>query len=597
MFFVLFHISLLVQAQNEQQTFLQGKQYLNEGEYNFAMQSFEKLAVPDATHAFREYASFFYALAAYKNNDLGLARSMWLQMETKYPKWKKIQEAYYWLSEVYFQEGNLEKGTYYAKKSNLSEGVSVIDHYLSEVHDVEVLKSIYQVFPEDKNIAMALAAAINNQALTERDFDLAKELIEKFDIGHSLLGFSEIGESLKKDSYKVAVLLPFMFEGLEDTRRVERNAFVMDLYNGVLQAAKELNQGKPVIEVFPYDTKRDKLVTAGILNQEEMKSMDLIVGPLYPEPIKLVSEFSLENKIDMINPVSSNSVIVNDNPYSFLFKPTHEVQALKAAEFAIDSFQNNKKNTYIFFNDEKDSLMAGLYSDKVMEADFEVARRIKIDDEKIQFAYELLTETYEQKLSKVEADSIRKLPGRLVKESIPKSRYDSIYLYEEHFVIEKDSIGHIFLASSKPLHASMFISAVEIRGDNIPIIGRYDWLKDEMLTIDQMERLGIYFISPDFILQSKPTFKKFRRDYQKEFKEIPSMNSMLGYEVMMYTGEMMKKYGNYFQKGALEEGFVSGKLFYGIDYKIFNSNQVVPITQFINSELKLVNAQDDFQKQ
>ena len=164
-------------------------------------------------------------------------------------------------------------------------------------------------------------------------------------------------------------------------------------------------------------------------------------------------------------------------------------------------------------------------------------------------------------------------------------------------MIEKDSIGHIFLASSKPLHASMFISAVEIRGDNIPIIGRYDWLKDEMLTIDQMERLGIYFISPDFILQSKPTFKKFRRDYQKEFKEIPSMNSMLGYEVMMYTGEMMKKYGNYFQKGALEEGFVSGKLFYGIDYKIFNSNQVVPITQFINSELKLVNAQDDFQKQ
>ena len=219
LFFVLLHVSLLVQAQNEQQTFLQGKQYLNEGKYNFAMQSFEKLAVPNATHALREYASFFYALAAYKNNDLGLARSMWLQMETKYPKWKNIQEVYYWLSEVYFQEGDLEKGTHYAKKSNLDDGISVIDHYLFEFDDVVVLKSIYQAFPSDKNIAMALAAAINKQPLSERDFDLVKELIEKFDIGHSLLGFSQIGESVKKDSYKVGVLLPFMFEGLEDTRR------------------------------------------------------------------------------------------------------------------------------------------------------------------------------------------------------------------------------------------------------------------------------------------------------------------------------------------------------------------------------------------
>ncbi|MEQ6120895.1 hypothetical protein [Reichenbachiella sp. MALMAid0571] len=597
LFIVLFHFSLFVQAQNEQETFLQGKQYLNEGKYNFAMQSFEKLAIPDATHAFKEYASFYYALAAYKNYDFGLARSMWLQMESKYPQWKKIQEVYYWLSEVYFQEGNLEKGTYYAKKSNLSDGVGVIDHYLSEVDDVLVLKSIYEAFSDDKNVAMALVAAIDKQPLFERDFDLIKQLTEKFNFGQSLLGFSQIGESVKKDFYRVAVLLPFMFEGLDDTRRVERNTFVMDLYHGIVQATGELNLKNKLIEVFPYDTKRDKRTTANILRQEELKSMDLIIGPLYPEPSKLTSSFCFENKINMINPVSSNSVITGDNPYSFLFKPTHEVQALKAAEFAIDTFQSNKKNTYIFFDDEKDSIMADLYAKKIKEADFEIAGSLKIDDEKVQFAYELLTETYEQKLSEEEADSISKIEGRIVKESMPKSKNDSAYFYEEHFVIEKDSIGHIFLASSKPLHASLFISAVEIRGDNIPIVGRYDWLKDEMLTIDQMERLGVYFISPDYVLRNSPAFLKFRRDYQKEYREMPSMNSMLGYEVMMYTGEMMKKYGHYFQRGALQEGFVPGKLFYGIDYKIFNSNQVVPITQFINSELQLVNAQYDIKEE
>jgi hypothetical protein len=77
------------------------------------------------------------------------------------------------------------------------------------------------------------------------------------------------------------------------------------------------------------------------------------------------------------------------------------------------------------------------------------------------------------------------------------------------------------------------------------------------------------------------------------YKEDPSMNNMLGYELMMYTGMMLNKYGNYFQNGTLLEGFVPGKLFYGIDYNISNSNQVVPITRIVDSEIKLVYIKND----
>ncbi|MDP4680372.1 MAG: hypothetical protein NWS46_08410, partial [Cyclobacteriaceae bacterium] len=295
---------------------------------------------------------------------------------------------------------------------------------------------------------------------------------------------------------------------------------------------------------------------------------------------------------------SSNSAVFNNNPYSFLFKSTYETQALRAAEFAIDSFKTHKKNAFIFFdNNEKDSLMAQLYSDKIQNNDFNVIHKLRIDDEKIQNAYQLLTETYESMLTREEADSIGSIHGRIVKEGKQKMKKgdqeDSLYSYEERFVIEWDSIGHIFLASSKPLHASMFISAIEIRGDQIPLIGRNDWLSYDMLTIDQMERLGVYFVSPEYPIRTNMTFKKFRFDYQSVYKEDPSMNNMLGYELMMYTGMMLNKYGNYFQNGTLLEGFVPGKLFYGIDYNISNSNQVVPITRIVDSEIKLVYIKND----
>ncbi|MEQ9287586.1 MAG: hypothetical protein RIG77_11785 [Cyclobacteriaceae bacterium] len=587
-----------VQAQNAQQDFLNGKQFLNEGKYNLAMESFQKLTSPESEHSFKEYASFYYALAAYKNGDLGLARSMWLQVESRYPKWNKINEVYGWLAETYYREGNPKKGTHYAKKSALPEESGLISNYLSQLDDLEVLQQIYQEYPEDRVVATALAEAILQQPLSDRDFQLIRELIDKFNFDNSYFGLADIGKSTQKKTYRVAVLLPFMYENLDDTRRVERNKFVLDIYRGILQAADDLNAEGELIKIYPYDTKRDKDVTAGILATSELKGMDLIIGPLYPEPSKLTSDFCFANKINMINPVSSNSVIINNNPFSFLFEPTHETQALRAADFVIDSFQHKKENAFIFFNDnEKDSLMAKLYSEKIAEDGFEVVHNIKIDEEKIKTAYELLTETYEFKLTREEADSIRKIKGRIVKENKPKSDKDSLYLYEERFTIERDSIGHIYLASSESLHASMFISAVEIRGDNIPIIGRHDWLNYDMLTIDQMERLGVYFIHPDLLRQGNPEFIGFRNKYQKKYKETPTMSSMLAYELMMYTGEMMEKYGNYFQNGTLQEGFTPGRLFYGIEYNLSNSNQVVPITKFKDSELQLVNIKDDQQKQ
>ncbi len=587
----------IVEAQNEQQIFLNGKQYYSEGQYNFAMESFQKLADPSANHAFKEYASFYYGLAAYKNGELGLARSMWLQVEAKYPDWKQLPEVFYWLSEVYFQEGNPQKGTHYAKKSGLTGSEGLIAHHLKQQSDVALLESIWREHPEDKAVAIALAEAIVKQPLSERNFDLMRMLSDKFGFDDTYFGLPDIGQSVKKQTYRVAVMLPFMHEA-SDTRRAERNKFVLDIYKGIKLAAAQLNQEGEYIKLYPYDTKRNKQETSRILRRPEMKSMDLIIGPLYPEPSRLTSDFCFANKINMINPISSNSVIINDNPFSFLINPTHETQALKAAQFAIDSLQNRNKNVFVFYDDtEKDSVMAHLYTQAVKEAGFEVLLNTKLDQEKINRAYDLLTKTYEDTLSRREADSIRRLPGRIVKESKPRSSKDSLYMYEERFTLEKDSIGHIYLASSKSLHASMFISALEIRGDSTAIIGRENWLENDMLTISQLERLGVYFVHPGYVDYSKPSYQQFRENYMRQYRELPETNSQLAYETMMYTGTMMKKYGSMFQKGTLQEGMVPGQLLHGIRYDLSNSNQAVPITRFYNAELQIVNSRDDKEEQ
>ena len=165
--------------------------------------------------------------------------------------------------------------------------------------------------------------------------------------------------------------------------------------------------------------------------------------------------------------------------------------------------------------------------------------------------------------------------------------------YEERFTIAPDSIGHIYVASSKTLFASNYISAVEIRADSTQIIGRAEWQSTETLTFEEMERLGVYFIDPWYVDNTKSSYQSFRKKYINTYNDIPSQNAMIGYDMTMTIGKMMIKNGHYFQSGNDEKKFMAGEIFEGVSFDGYNSNQYVPITRFEDSQLKVVNSAKD----
>jgi len=579
-----------VLGQDEQATYLKAKDYFNRGEYAFAIEYFGQLSKEDSDNAFKTYASFYYALASYKDGQLGTAKSMWLQIAERNKKWKSIRDVYYWLSVAYFDESSWSNAVLYARKSKLPEAESLVENRLSQVTDVSELETLHYQFPDDKNIGNLLADKLLQVSISSRNVTLIKSLVDKFDLNKNKYLNNNIGESKKKGQYKVAILLPFMFDGLEKPYRTMRNKFVMDLYHGIEEAAQTLNEDKQNIKLYAYDTRRDSLETTKLLSKEELKSMDLIIGPLFPIPNKLVSDFSYKNKINTINPLSSSSETIANNPYSFLFKSSVETNALVAAQLAIDSIKN--KNAMVFYeNNLKDSINAYCYAQRIQEEGFEVLRIEGLADSTVNTTFNLLTEKYEIEYSEEEAELIKERePSRIIKERKSIHEKDVMEYYEEFFKIAPDSIGHIYVASSKVLFASNYISAIEIRGDSTQIIGNGAWRNSETVTFEEMERLGIYFVDPNLINYHNSEYETFQKMYLKKYKKSPSMNSALGYELMSYIGYMLIKYGNYFQTGHIEEGYKKGKIFQGFEYGLYNSNQHVPITKLMNSKLVIVNS-------
>ena len=582
-------------CQSMQAEYLEAKRQLSLGNYSTAKFAFQNLS---QDNTFGAYASFYYALSAYKNDELKLAYDMWRQVQINYPTWDQNREVNYWLAKTAFELKRFTEGFRYLEGLSQDTKQLVIQQTLDSLN-YEELKKAYELNPESEELASILVSSIQEMPYSERDKDFLGQLSEKFD-------FEIVSEGvnlpeIKKDKYSIAVVLPFMFESLENPQPVLQNSIIWNLYLGMEKAQKDLKKKNIDIELFPFDTKKSGDATSRLTRNRNFEKADVIVGPLYSEPNGVISNYSADKKISMINPLSSNSEIIGDNPFSYLFKPSYETQGKVAAKYASQNFTGNRK-AFVFYETLRDSLVARSYQEEIEKDSFFVVRFEQMTNESAQQVQKDFTQKYEVRLDNKhtmeEIDSIGLIPGRIVKyrslrgknsgklildeEGNPITEY-----YEERFRVKEDSIGHIFVATSSNLLANNFISLAEVRNDTIGVIGYRSWLEFPTISYNQLERLGIAFISPSLFNKSNEFYEELEQSFIETAGREPGEYHLIGYELIYQLGYLLKKHGKYFQKGLSSGEKIDGKIMYGLSYGAYHDNQVVPITKL--EDLKLVN--------
>ncbi|MGM0579697.1 MAG: hypothetical protein ACQETL_03400 [Bacteroidota bacterium] len=566
---------------NYQSDYLSGKNYFKNGEFQKAQNHFKKLLDINEENPFYLYASYFYALSAYEAGDVESGMEAMRGIRATHPEWDKIDEVEVWYGKMLLEQGNLLKGIEIINAVE-SEDVKPVAEELKKsllLHydSIPLLQKAIELNPYDKVLAQHLANKISRQPLVDRKVELMEFLIDSFDLNRSGFDFVDESVSQKKEVYRVGVMLPFMAEGLSTSKGNKGNQFVLDLYQGISEAVVELNKEKEQIKLYAFDTQQDSVATAQFLESGDLLEMDLIIGPLYPTPAKLVREYSAKNRINMVNPLSTNSVTISTNPYSFLMKSTAETRAKIAANYAIQNYDN--KNATIFYGDkEQDSVFAYTYKN-LLEADsfnisWMAASRSAMASSEI---LRSLTEVFDADTLK---DSNKVYISNTVKVRVGE---------EDSLILSRDTIGHVMVASSDNLLVSNVLSALDTRRDSIPVIGFDDWLEMNQLSFDQLQRMKVVMIGQNYFDFSSPEVADFKKNYRKSYNKLPSQFSYDGYETMRYFGEKLIEYGNYFQYGIYKEGFQPGYLYFGFDYTNANDNQVVPITTMESLELKMLN--------
>ena len=488
------------------------------------------------------YAYYFSAYANYKLGNLKDANFILFQLISKYPDWRGIDKAYYLKAIVQSESKNYADANIQFAKTGvaLSEEVKKAKGYHYDKLTTDTLEILKQKFLDD---------------------EIIKTLIT-----------SRLPKS-KKDKMNIAVLLPF--------ENATRNHFIYELYTGMMLGADSLNRAGLNIQLIPYETGKDSIKIKEFVNTREARNFDLIIGPLYMAQQSFISKFALDNNVNIVNPLSSYAIHSNFNPNYFLLKPSYETQGKKAADYAFTNFIS--KNAIIIYGDEGgDSLAAKSYRSE-----------------------------YEQIGGKVLI--FRKL-----------TKFNSGYFAPILSKVRLDSIGHIYVASSEPSVAANIFSHLESvlldqtskykdnRSDeekelerrkkdedekglikrtasDVPIIAPSSWLDFESISYEQFMLHNTHFIYPNFVDTGSLSGANFLTNYQSKVGLNPSNYAYQGFDLMLYYGNLLGKYGRKFNEKIQTESITKGFYSPYFDYTHQNDNGFVPIVKIENFKLKLVN--------
>ena len=570
---------------NYQSEYLSGKNYFKQANYQRAQNHFVNLLDLNENNPFYLYASYFYAISAYETGNKERAMEVLGRIRTTHPEWDKIDEANIWYGKMLLQEGDLLKGLNVLnsiENRDLDTVAQKIKRYTLVNYDsIPQLQKALELNPYDKILAEHLAMKINQQPIVDRQVELMEFLINSFNLNRASFDFVDKSVSEKKDQYRIAVLLPFLTDNLTTTKGNKGNQFVLDIYQGIEIAANELNANGKKIELFAYDTKRDSLTTSEIIESGELLQMDMIIGPLYPIPAGMIRAYSYEHKINMVNPLSTNSETIATNPYSFLTKATPETRAKMAARFAINNMES-KNATILYGSKSQDSIFAYTYKRELEKDSFNItwmaASRSAVSSTEI---LRSLTEVFDPDTTYTD--------GKVYVSNTVKVRVSE----EDSLIMSRDTIGHIMLASSDNLLVSNVLSAIDTRRDSIPLIGYDEWMDFNQISFDQLQRMGVIMIGQNYFDFTSAEVVDFKDSYKESYNKLPSQYSYDGYETMRFFGAKLIQYGNYFQYGLYEEGFQEGYLYFGFDYTNANDNQVVPIMKMEDLKLKMLNYEQE----
>lgn len=343
------------------------------------------------------------------------------------------------------------------------------------------------------------------------------------------LGDCDSSDYYKHSEMEVALFLPFYLsenfekhyidsskvndQGDKVYKKVKRSPYYIydasenfiEFYEGVLLALNELKKSGIAVNLKVFDTQNDSMQTRKLLYENDFSQTDLIIGPVFEENSRIVSDFAHRKDIDVVSPFSKTSQGIRQNSNLIQIYPSWEVQLERFASY-ISRF--NAKNMVLVHSG--DSLYYPPVEDFKRDIYTYISRDTILGDVRFkEVAFRDSMFYLEQAMNKGE-ENIIIIPSR-----------------KEAFVT--DVITNLNTLSKK--------------GYDIRVFGYSQWQDFVNLDQEYFYNLRVNVFTPFHVNYERPIVKRIVKQYRNVFKSEPTRYVFHGFDIAYYFLNALYTYG------------------------------------------------------
>ena len=325
------------------------------------------------------------------------------------------------------------------------------------------------------------------------------------------------GKSEKKFTQaNIALLVPLNLTASKVTSgskaELEKSAMALDFYQGFkmgIDSAAATTGFNFRLKVL--DTKDNNVQITSLIKSGQLSGSELIVGPVFPDGVKFITNYSIANKVPVVSPLAATHPNEFNNPNLISMVNNIDLHAKKIGDFILRDY--DPKKTVVVLISTKSS------ADEVLGAPL----RTYFQDSKAQ-AY-----TFQE--------------------------YASVFALEKNMVAGKQYV--VLLTSSDRqfvINTLDKLAKMKTAGAQLELFGHPNWLKQNYNT-DKLQLLNTKITSSyrvDYKSQAVTSFvKKYRRLNNLE----PDEYAFKGFDTGLYFGKLFAEHGADYLKYLTQEKY------------------------------------------
>lgn len=347
----------------------------------------------------------------------------------------------------------------------------------------------------------------------------------------------------------ISVLIPFNLNRLNletaTKAQIERADMAIDFYQGVKMGIDSAASYGLNFKVNVYDSREDSSQLLVLTKKEALKNSNIIIGPVFPEGIKYLTNYTISNDLPMVSPLSASKPSEFNNP-----KLISVVNHINLHSEKIAAYIGAKHDIVVLINPKKTE-------------DEEFASPIK----------KLLNQNY---------------PNVIVQEFTSAYAFETRMIKDKKYAVVVCSSDLAFVTPTLDKLAKL--AKLKANDYELQLFGHPNWIKQNY-NAEQLQTLNT-IISSSYLVNYKETnVINFVKKYRSNFNFEPSEYSIKGFDIGFYFGKLIAKHGknylDFLTKDKYKGLHNSFNFVYNPLYGYYNKELM--LLQYKNLRLNLIN--------